>query len=121
MMRTQRLFVVLLASIVGMLLFSGVASAGNCCDCLPGCVTGANCTCYDKTDQSACEVAGGVWVGDGGCETLKACPNPPYSCIAGHALGKCTPEITTIALLGMGLLGIAGYLRFGRRRSKKKE
>ena len=107
----KKLWIVLLASLIGMLLCSGVASAGypgNCCTCEDR-APGAFCECIQASDSGDCEANhDGIWMGAGGCTQ----PDCEYICDAG---GKCVPEITTIALLATGLICMAGYFRLRRK------
>ena len=109
----QKVLIVLLASLIGMLLCSGVASAAiiNSC-CAPG-FEGESCYCANSLSESHCEdTLDGIWVGENGCDS-----DPPYApcdqyCTEG---GKCVPEASTIALLATGLICMTGYLRLRRK------
>ena len=109
----QKVFIVLLASLIGMLLCSGVALAdmGNCC--LPG-AEGEICFC-DKMQngdhEAECIAEGGIWMGENGCDRGTNKPCDEY-CTQG---GKCVPEMSTIVLLATGLIGMVGYLRLRRK------
>ena len=107
----RKVFVLLLASLIVMLLCSGVASAGDCC--WPG-SEGGPCECVMAGNQFNCENGGGIWLGLGGCNPGTNEPCDDY-CTEG---GKCVPEMSTIVLLATGLICMAGYFR---RASKKGE
>jgi len=102
----KKILIVLLASLIGMLLCSGIASAfmGDCCTCEGGAL-GDFCACISAGDEGSCD---GIWMGAGGCTP----PDCEYICDDG---GNCVPEITTIALLVTGLICMAGYFRLRRR------
>ena len=119
MNKTQKLIIVLLASLIGMLLCSGVASAdtGNCC--CPSQIEGEQCFCDQKLGYGGSDaefyctvVYSGIWMGEGGCDRATDVPCDDY-CTEG---GKCVPEMSTMALLATGLFCMAGYFRFGRRK-----
>ena len=114
----QKLLVVSLASLIAMLLCSGVALAGygNCC--MGGDKEDDQCLCVKKIGgdpEDACVSDGGIWVGKKGCEiggtTLATNPCLNYC----TQVGACVPEATTIALLATGLIGMAGYFRLRRK------
>ena len=113
----KKILIVLLASLIGMVLCSGVATAqpGDCCTCRddPG-REGQPCECVAAGEQIMCELPvpvgfGGVWVGPDGC-VIPECED----CYCDDQ-GKCVPEITTIALLATGLICMAGYFRLRRK------
>ena len=115
----KKILIVLLASLIGMVLCSGIATAtaqGDCCTCWdePG-REGLPCECIWTGDPFMCEQPvhaggfGGVWVGHDGCD-MPVCED----CICDDQ-GKCVPEITTIALLATGLICMAGYFRLRRK------
>jgi len=114
-MKMQKVFIVLLASLIGMLLCTGVALAGNCCIGGAG-HPGEPCTCIitNGTDpQGTCVGLGGIWMGPGGCSDTA-----PYSPCDEYWTGpgcSCVPEMSTIALLATGLICMAGYLRLRRK------
>lgn len=105
----EKVLIVLLASLIGMLLCSGVALAGDCC--YPGASEGESCICVTAGNQFNCEDGGGIWLGLGGCSGATNEPCDQY-CTSG---GKCVPEMSTIALLATGLICMAGYLRLRRK------
>ena len=115
-MSIKKIGIVLLASLIGMLLCSGVASAieyGNCC--IPDGEGADFCICADVDDEAACELANGIWVDTNGCVRGGTDPatNPCLNyCTEG---GKCVPEMSTIVLLATGLIGMVGYLRLRRK------
>ena len=119
MNKTQKLVIVLLASLIGMLLCGGVASAdmGNCC--CPSQIEGEQCFCDQKFDfmgysaEYMCIYYGGIWMGEGGCDRGGANEPCDQYCTEG---GKCVPEKSTIVLLATGLFCMAGYFRIGRRK-----
>ena len=83
-MNKTKIGIVLLASLIGMLLCSGVASAfttvNNCC--APGAAEGDPCYCMNALSETHCEdTIGGIWVGHQGCD-----PNPPYAPCDGYWL-----------------------------------
>ena len=108
----KKMLIVLLASLIGMLLCSGitlvVAAYPNCCTC-ENRASGESCECIHADDSGDCETThNGIWVGNDGCTI----PDCEYTCDDG---GKCVPEITTIALLATGLICMAGYFRLRRK------
>lgn len=103
----KKLWIVLLASLIGMLLCSGVALAGNCCFPIDG--NHDHCCCGTANDEADCEGSGGIWVGSDGCTGGVYCPG--YCTVD----GKCVPEMSTIALLATGLICMAGYFRLRRK------
>ena len=107
----QKVFIVLLASLIGMLLCSGVASAagGNCCEPING--EDIDCFCREKANAAACVEIGGIWVGDNNCVEGTTTGCTKY-CTQG---GQCVPEMSTIALLATGLIGMVGYLGLRRK------
>ena len=105
----KKILIVLLASLIGMLLCSGVASAfmGDCCTC-ENRNPGDPCECIHTGDEYSCEnIHGGIWM-EAGCMP----PDCTYTCDDG---GNCVPEIATIALLATGLICMAGYFRLRRK------
>ena len=118
-MNKTKIGIVLLASLIGMLLCSGVASAdpdsGNCCS--PSTIEGDICYCdqepgTDEEAENTCvNVKKGIWMGQGGCDRDTNKPCDEY-CTEG---GECVPEMSTIALLATGLIGMVGYLGLRRK------
>lgn len=89
----KKIFVLFWASLIGMLLCSGVALAGNCC--APVGWNEPYCVCMEYPDQSACENAGGTWMGPDGCDDVTGVPciyHLTYGglcCIHEGDLGNC--------------------------------
>ena len=127
MNKTQKVVVVLLTSLIGMLLCGGVASAGTGNCCVPIGESYDSCRCEQQaalpppplnTPEKACLYhRNGIWMGDGGCDLDSPWAPCDQYCTEG---GKCVPEKSTIVLLVTGLLCMAGYFRFGRRQEKGK-
>ena len=109
-MSIKKIGIVLLASMIGMLLCSGVALAGNCC--VPINTNWPTCCCSYVTDEAECAAASGIWVGGGGCDDVTGAPCTTEYCTEE---GKCVPEMSTIVLLATGLIGMVGYLRLRRK------
>ena len=103
----QKVFIVLLASLIGMLLCSGVALAGNCCVPVG---EGTPCECMTFVIKAQCTAQGGMWMGTDGCNDVT---NEPCKHYHGEG-GKCVPEMSTIVLLATGLICMAGYFRLRR-------
>ncbi len=77
--------------------------------------TNDNCVCVHKTgpdQEGQCISDGGIWVGSNGCDTADPAKDCSQYCTSG---GKCVPEMSTIALLATGLIGMVGYLRLRRK------
>ena len=111
-MKMQKVLIVLLASLIAMLLCSGVTLAKselNCC--APGSSVGDPCYCKHAGNEGACESEGGIWMPEGCSEVMAN----SYCVIAEDGKKTCTPEATTIALLATGLICMVGYLRLRRK------
>jgi len=78
---------------------------GICCLCCDACEPGTPCK-YDPEirTQEACIEAGGLWLAN---ET------DPAACERYHCdeEGHCVPEVATIVLVALGLLGVFGVVQ----------
>lgn len=111
-MKMQKLLILLSASLIVMLLCSGVALATPVLNCLaPGPSEGDLCYCKHAGNEGACESEGGIWMPDG-CDVTTC---EIYCTVAEDGKKTCVPEMSTIALLATGLICMGGYLRHRRK------
>lgn len=80
----------------------GEVSPGICCLCCLDCPPGTPCE-YDPgiLSEADCNAAGGLWLAN---ETDPAACEK-YHCDEG---GNCVPEVATIVLVALGMLGVLG-------------
>jgi len=118
-MRKGKVFVLslVMASLVVILLSSGVASAGTGNCCVPVDTETDLCLCFEAENQEHCagtwEEGGlqGIWLGKNKCNTNS---NEPCKTTYCTKRGFCVPEMSTIALLATGLICLVGYFRLRR-------